>query len=541
MADDLTPIPIYAETDIEETSMENKKESTDITSASNPPTDTVKAEQPQDQELQDVKMEETSELPSEVSSWANTSATAAPKDIDKEETKLEVAEDSNGTLVKIENNDNNATLTKLENDEKSITTTNDLQSPAYTYSDSPSPYAPRTPMDIYENTGLTEYPGHQFAGCSSIEDYIILDKLGEGTFGEVHKGQHKNTGKIVALKRIIMHNEKEGIPITAIREIKILRQLNHANVISLNDMAIQYATDAESTPSIYMVFPYMDHDLAGLLENPNVKFSQPQIKCYLKQLLEGTFYLHQQRILHRDLKAANLLINNQGILKIADFGLSRPMIEKSLTGCVVTRWYRPPELLLGERRYNTAIDMWAVGCVFAEMLRGAPILPGRSDMDQLDLIFKLCGSPNEKSMPGWQKLPGCRDLKPAIVYERKVVSEYQKYGTQAADLLDKLLVLNPAKRLTAFGALDHDYFWTDPMPSDPKDLPTYEDSHEYDRRKHKHEDGRRSSYVDQESDHSRVRKDRNNLKRNRSRDQDRNTRRNQRPRYSLPAKPSAAG
>ncbi|CAG8487327.1 12092_t:CDS:10 [Ambispora gerdemannii] len=534
MAEDLTPTPIYTDMEnIEETNVgiaaeneadskqteaesvvletqENKKEDTDITSTSNPPIDTEK-------------------LPNEVPSWGppeddmleeqqqqqatNASASAAPTN----ELKWETTEENN-TLVKLENNDSSEKLI--------TTTTSDLQSPAYTYSDSPSPYAPRTPMDIYENTGLTEYPNHEFAGCSSIEDYTILDKLGEGTFGEVHKGQHKSSGKIVALKRIIMHNEKEGIPITAIREIKILRQLNHTNVISLSDMAIQYATDAESTPSIYMVFPYMDHDLAGLLENPSVKFTPPQIKCYLKQLLEGTFYLHQQRILHRDLKAANLLINNQGILKIADFGLSRPMIEKSLTGCVVTRWYRPPELLLGERRYNTAIDMWAVGCVFAEMLRGAPILPGRSDMDQLDLIFKLCGSPNEKSMPGWQKLPGCRDLKPAIMYERKVVFEYQKYGTQAADLLDRLLVLNPAKRLTAFDALDHDYFWTDPMPADPKDLPAYEDSHEYDRRKHKHDDGRRSPYVDPESD-PRVRKERNNMKRDRSRDHDRVTRRNQ--------------
>src|SRR5205085_3488128 len=132
------------------------------------------------------------------------------------------------------------------------------------------------------------------------------------------------------------------------------------------------------TPPIYMVFPYMDHDLAGLIENKNVKFTTPQIKCYMKQLLEGTFYLHQQNIMHRDLKAANLLIDNNGILKIADFGLSRPIRNKTLTGCVVTRWYRAPELLLGERRYTTAIDMWAIGCVFGEILLRTPILMGNS-------------------------------------------------------------------------------------------------------------------------------------------------------------------
>ncbi|KAG9302799.1 hypothetical protein G9A89_009576 [Geosiphon pyriformis] len=428
------------------------------------------------------------------------------------------------------------------------------QNGGYPSSGSPSPYAPSTPRPDIEPFPLEhhEYPDHPFAGCSSITDYTILNKLGEGTFGEVHKGMHNVTGNVVALKRIIMHNEKEGIPITAIREIKILRQLNHANVISLNDLAIRYSesTDAEVSPSIYMVFPYMDHDLAGLLENPNVQFSEAQIKCYLKQLLEGTFYLHQNRILHRDMKAANLLINNQGILKIADFGLSRPMQDKSLTGCVVTRWYRPPELLLGEKRYTTAIDMWAVGCVFAEMLKGKPILPGRSDFDQLEIIFQLCGSPTEESWPNWKELPLSKDVKAPGNYQRVVRSEYDSYGTKAAKLLDQLLVLNPSNRLTAFSALDDDYFWTDPLPSDPKDLPAYEDSHEYDLRKYKkiaqQEDGRRSSRVESGTENSRPRRERNTQKRNRSRDRDRvrngdrnGSRKNNRQRHTLPERPSA--
>ncbi|CAG8775970.1 7781_t:CDS:2, partial [Acaulospora morrowiae] len=168
---------------------------------------------------------------------------------------------------------------------------------------------------------------------------------------------------------------------------------------------------SDEPPSIYMVFPYMDHDLAGLLENPKVQFSEAQIKCYLKQLLEGTYYLHQQKILHRDLKAANLLIDNKGILKIADFGLSRPLQDKTLTGCVVTRWYRAPELLLKHKRYNTAIDMWAIG----------------SDQDQLDLIFRLCGTPTEETWPGWSTLSNGVEITSGN-YRRRIKEEFSSIG-----------------------------------------------------------------------------------------------------------------
>lgn len=176
---------------------------------------------------------------------------------------------------------------------------------------------------------------------------------------------------------------------------------------------------------MYMVTPYMDHDLSGLLENPGVTFTTPQIKCYMMQLLKGTAYLHENRILHRDMKAANLLINNKGILQIADFGLARhyegPVPRpgdgggeavRDYTTLVVTRWYRPPELLLQLRRYTTAIDLWGVGCVFGEMLVGRPILSGESDARQLEIIFDLVGSPTDESMPGWRSLPGAQGLQP---------------------------------------------------------------------------------------------------------------------------------
>ncbi|KAG2215537.1 hypothetical protein INT45_010723 [Circinella minor] len=325
----------------------------------------------------------------------------------------------------------------------------------------------------------------RFIGSSKISDYQLQHKLGEGTFGEVHKGIHKATNALVALKRILMHNEREGIPITAIREIKILKQLHHKNIVPLTDLAVERGDPSKKEQgSIYMVFPYMDHDLAGLLENPSVRLSTPQIKTYVKQLLEGTAYLHHNKILHRDIKAANLLINNEGILQIADFGLARGIEDdnKEYTSCVVTRWYRPPELFLGERRYTSAIDMWGVGCIVGELLKGRPILQGSDDTDQLRRIFLLCGSPTQVTMPGWQSLPDANkyhfDPSP-----RRVKEEYSKYDPLAADLLDKLLVLDHTKRLTAMDALDHDYFYTSPPPAKPSELPKYEPSHEYDRRR----------------------------------------------------------
>ncbi|KAF9111614.1 serine/threonine protein kinase, CMGC, CDC2/CDK sub [Mortierella sp. AM989] len=339
-------------------------------------------------------------------------------------------------------------------------------------------------------------------GCSQLKEFDMVDKLGEGTFGEVHKARRKGSGELLALKRILMHNENEGIPITALREIKILKRLRHDNIVPLHDIAISPGSrSGRSRASVYMVFPYMDHDLSGLLNNPKVRLSVPQIKLYMKQLLEGTIYMHAQKILHRDMKAANLLISNNGTLKIADFGLARPFKPEGedYTSKVVTRWYRPPELFLGQKKYGPAVDMWGIGCVFGEMLFGRPVLQGNSDQDQLDKIFQLCGSPTEETMPGWSSLPGLEEK--GVVYQvnktypRKLKEDFEPYGTLAADLMDKLLVLDPKKRLTAFAASDHDYLWVEPLPAEIGMLPQYESSHEYDRqRKHEAQQERHASH-----------------------------------------------
>ncbi|KAI0120011.1 kinase-like protein [Nemania sp. FL0031] len=341
-------------------------------------------------------------------------------------------------------------------------------------------------------------PRESFKGCSRITDYELLGKLGEGTFGEVHKARSRRTGALVALKKIIMHNEKDGFPITALREIKLLKLLSHKNVLRLEDMAVEHHSkiiDKRKRPIIYMATPYMDHDLSGLLDNPSVTFTVPQIKCYLLQLLQGLRYLHENKILHRDMKAANLLISNKGILQIADFGLARhydgsvPQAgqgggegKREYTSLVVTRWYRPPELLLHLKRYTTAIDMWGVGCVFGEMLVGKPILAGESDGHQLDIIFDLVGSPTEENMPGWKQLPGAESLNPRPRPE-SLSTRFQKHGGAAVSLLKALLQLNWKARINAIDALEHPYFKATPYPARPEDIPTFEDSHELDRRK----------------------------------------------------------
>ncbi|KAL4942834.1 hypothetical protein BDV06DRAFT_155264 [Aspergillus oleicola] len=337
----------------------------------------------------------------------------------------------------------------------------------------------------------------RFTGCTGIRDFEFLGKLGEGTFGEVYRARSKKDGSIVALKKILMHNERDGFPITALREIKLLKMLSHVNIMRLREMAVERSKgEGRKKPSMYMVFPYMEHDLSGLLENPAVQFTEAQIKCYMIQLLEGLKYLHENCILHRDMKAANLLISNQGVLQIADFGLARPFDEappqpgkgggeakRDYTTLVVTRWYRPPELLLQLRRYTSAIDMWGVGCVFGEMFKGKPILAGNSDLNQAQLIFSLVGTPTEENMPGWSSLPGCEGVKSFGNRPGNLAEIFKNQSPVAISLLTELLKLDWRKRVNAIDALKHPYFSTPPLPARPGDLPSFEDSHELDRRR----------------------------------------------------------
>ncbi|XP_073976322.1 cyclin-dependent kinase 9 [Rhodnius prolixus] len=317
---------------------------------------------------------------------------------------------------------------------------------------------------------------YDFPFCDEATKYEKLTKIGQGTFGEVFKAKDKkNPTKVVAMKKVLMDNEKEGFPITALREIRILQLLKHENVVNLIEICRTKAThDNKYRSTFYLVFDFCEHDLAGLLSNVNVKFSLGEIKRVVQQLLNGLYYIHSNKILHRDMKAANVLITKSGVLKLADFGLARAFSQTKngqvnrYTNRVVTLWYRPPELLLGDRNYGPPVDLWGAGCIMAEMWTRSPIMQGNTEPQQLSLISQLCGSITPEHWPGVESLELYNKIDLSRGQKRKVKERLRPYvkDASACDLLDKLLVLDPQKRYDADSALNHDFFWTEPMPCD---------------------------------------------------------------------------
>uniref|UniRef100_A0A671UEL1 Cyclin dependent kinase 17 n=1 Tax=Sparus aurata TaxID=8175 RepID=A0A671UEL1_SPAAU len=226
-------------------------------------------------------------------------------------------------------------------------------------------------------------------GFGKLETYIKLDKLGEGTYATVFKGRSKLTDNLVALKEIRLEHE-EGAPCTAIREVSLLKDLKHANIVTLHDIV-------HTDKSLTLVFEYLDKDLKQYMDDCGNILSMQNVKIFLYQILRGLAYCHRRKVLHRDLKPQNLLINDRGELKLADFGLARAksVPTKTYSNEVVTLWYRPPDVLLGSSEYSTQIDMWGVGCIFYEMAAGRPLFPGSTVEDELHLIFRLLGTPTE--------------------------------------------------------------------------------------------------------------------------------------------------
>lgn len=307
-------------------------------------------------------------------------------------------------------------------------------------------------------------------------------KVGEGTYGSVFLGKDKNSGDIVALKRINTEQEENGFPITALREVKILKALDHMNIVNLKEIVTSKEQGA-LPKDVFMVFEYLEYDLTGVLETPEIRLNQDHVKSWSQQLLNGCHYMHTNKVIHRDLKASNLLINRKGELKIADWGLARSWNSemKRLTNKVITLWYRPPELLLGAVNYTTKIDMWSVGCIVAEMFRRSGFLKGSNEAAQLKLIFDVCGHPDEQSWPALQKecrlwknfAPSPSQRKPnrlADVLRERL--PHPKWMTdEAVKLISNLMNLNPHKRWSALQALDADYFFENPIVKQARDLP----------------------------------------------------------------------
>jgi len=286
--------------------------------------------------------------------------------------------------------------------------------------------------------------------------YIRTTKLGEGTYGVVYRAKDQKGQEIYALKKIRLQAEEEGIPSTAIREISLLKELNHINIVKLYEVL-------HSPKKLTLVFEYVEQDLKKILDMAkgkglDIKFT----KNLLYQLLRGVDHIHKYKVLHRDLKPQNLLINKDNILKIADFGLARGygIPVKNYTHEVVTLWYRPPDVLLGNKTYGTTVDMWSIGCIFAEMASGKPLFTGNSEVDQLKKIFEIMGTPTDNYASSLKELPewGVGDNN----FEEKKPQNFKELipnlDNEGIDLLQKFLQLEPDKRISCEEALKHPFF-----------------------------------------------------------------------------------
>nr|VDD27321.1 unnamed protein product [Brassica oleracea] len=319
-------------------------------------------------------------------------------------------------------------------------------------------------------------------GSRSVNGFQKLNKINEGTYGIVYRARDEKTKEIVALKKIKMkedkYEEEYGFPLTSLREINILLSCNHPSIVNVKEVVVGGRNDSD----VYMVMEHLEHDLKGLMERKKQPFSTSEVKCLMLQLLEGVHYLHTNWIIHRDLKPSNLLMNNSGELKICDFGMARQYGSpiKPYTQMVITQWYRPPELLLGAKQYSTAVDMWSIGCIMAELLSQKPLFPGKTELDQLQKIFAVLGTPTESIWPGFSSLPNAKAKFPTQSYNllRKKFPAISFVGGQILsergfDLLNGLLTLDPEKRLTVEEALNHSWFHEVPLPKSQDFMPTF--------------------------------------------------------------------
>ncbi|XP_066413524.1 cyclin-dependent kinase 10 isoform X1 [Molothrus aeneus] len=346
--------------------------------------------------------------------------------------------------------------------------------------------------------GFFEVPAADRLGrCRSVKEFEKLNRIGEGTYGIVYRARDTLTNETVALKKVRMDNEKDGMPISSLREITLLLQLQHPNIVELKDVVV-----GNHLESIFLVMGYCEQDLASLLENMQTPFSEAQVKCIILQVLKGLQYLHENYIIHRDLKVSNLLMTDKGCVKIADFGLARTygMPPKPMTPKVVTLWYRAPELLLGMTTQTTSIDMWAAGCILAELLAHKPLLPGTSEIHQIDLIVQLLGTPNENIWPvrapcpfspcpfslvlpwplltlsfpqGFSKLPLATQYTLRKQPYNNLKHRFPWLSEAGLRLLNFLFMYDPKKRATAKDCLESSYFKEKPLPCEPELMPTF--------------------------------------------------------------------
>uniref|UniRef100_A0A8C6PSQ1 Cyclin dependent kinase 10 n=1 Tax=Nothobranchius furzeri TaxID=105023 RepID=A0A8C6PSQ1_NOTFU len=308
----------------------------------------------------------------------------------------------------------------------------------------------------------------RFGSCRSVREFEKFNRIGEGTYGIVYRARDTKSDEIVALKKVRMDKEKDGIPISSLREMTLLLRLRHPNIVELKEVVV-----GSHLESLFLVMSYCEQDLASLLENMQTPFSEAQVGQTFIQVLSLIVILFNLVI--RDLKVSNLLMTDKGCVKIADFGLARMygIPQQPMTPRVVTLWYRAPELLLGTKTQTTALDMWAVGCILAELLAHKPLLPGTSEIQQVDLIVQLLGTPNENIWPGFSKLPLVGQYSLRKQPYNNLKNKFTWLSDAGHRLLNLLFMFNPQRRATAKDCLESSYFKEKPLPCEPELMPTF--------------------------------------------------------------------
>lgn len=234
---------------------------------------------------------------------------------------------------------------------------------------------------------LLRFDAPTWQPCRSVERFDRLNHIEEGSYGFVSRAREEATGEIVAIKKLKLDPARDGgFSVTASREIQCLNAAKHRHVVDLREVVVG---EGNAKGDVYLVMEFLEHDLKTLQEGMEEPFLPSEVKTLLLQLGSAVEFLHDHWILHRDLKTSNILMNNRGEIKLADFGMARFCGDpppSNLTQLVVTLWYRSPELLLGTTTYDSAIDLWSIGCIFGELLTKAPMLQGKNEVDQLSKV-----------------------------------------------------------------------------------------------------------------------------------------------------------